>query len=230
MFSPQKAAPARAFHLRCFLSQPQIPRPGGASRRAAGVWEPRGRSGVSPCPPPPAAPAAAPGVWRRLGPALPNGSREVTVLIKVRWLGAASGFLALLLLPEQPEVPPSLRRGDGRKMPAQLGAKSLHPCKMCPPAEGTAVLTACLGVRPHKSLSVSPLPAAASPGCPREDPGLCRVRRGCRGNGDALPHLRHRVRCPGAAGSPRPPRHRSQLQRGFQPRQHPPKPGRGSGR
>ncbi|XP_031973518.1 interleukin-23 receptor isoform X1 [Corvus moneduloides] len=31
---------------------------------------------------PEAAPAAAPGVWRRLGPALPNGSREVTVLIK----------------------------------------------------------------------------------------------------------------------------------------------------
>uniref|UniRef100_A0A674HI82 Fibronectin type-III domain-containing protein n=1 Tax=Taeniopygia guttata TaxID=59729 RepID=A0A674HI82_TAEGU len=33
-------------------------------------------------PAPPAAPAAAPAVWRRLGPVLPNGSREVTVLIK----------------------------------------------------------------------------------------------------------------------------------------------------
>ncbi|XP_053841686.1 interleukin-23 receptor [Vidua macroura] len=31
---------------------------------------------------PEAAPAAAPAVWRRLGPALPNGSHEVTVLIK----------------------------------------------------------------------------------------------------------------------------------------------------
>ncbi|XP_050757355.1 interleukin-23 receptor [Gymnogyps californianus] len=31
---------------------------------------------------PEAAPAAAPDVWRRLGPAFPNGSREVTVLIK----------------------------------------------------------------------------------------------------------------------------------------------------
>nr|XP_041573805.1 interleukin-23 receptor [Taeniopygia guttata] len=31
---------------------------------------------------PEAAPAAAPAVWRRLGPVLPNGSREVTVLIK----------------------------------------------------------------------------------------------------------------------------------------------------
>lgn len=51
MFSPQKAAPARVFHLRCLLSQPQIPRPGGASRRAAGVREPRLRSGVSPCAP-----------------------------------------------------------------------------------------------------------------------------------------------------------------------------------
>lgn len=33
---------------------------------------------------PPAAPAAAPDVWRRLGPAFSNGSREVTVLIKVK--------------------------------------------------------------------------------------------------------------------------------------------------
>lgn len=32
----------------------------------------------------PTAPAAAPDVWRRLGSVFPNGSHEVTVLIKVR--------------------------------------------------------------------------------------------------------------------------------------------------
>ncbi|XP_016155538.1 PREDICTED: interleukin-23 receptor [Ficedula albicollis] len=54
----------------------------------------------------PEAAPAAPAVWRRLGPVLPDGSREVTVLIK-------------------PEVPPSLRspfglQRDGRKSCSQI--------------------------------------------------------------------------------------------------------------
>lgn len=229
--SPQKkAAPAGAFHPRCFLSHRRAP-VGRGFLEGCGCAGAAGSPPVSPrmCArvPSPAAPAAAPAVWRRLGPALPDGSREVTVLIKVRLFRATSQFLALLLLPEQPEGPPSPRSPLAAGM-AQKPQPSLEPnlsiLLNCAAQPGTAVLAACLGVRPHKPLSLSALAAAASPGCPREDPGLCRDRRGPRGSGAAVPHPRHRVHGAGAARSPRPPRHRPQLQRGFQPCQHPPQP------
>ncbi|XP_063262946.1 interleukin-23 receptor isoform X2 [Prinia subflava] len=56
------------FQVRCRLS---------AARGPWSAWSPPFLYST-----PEAAPAAAPAVWRRLGPALPNGSREVTVLIK----------------------------------------------------------------------------------------------------------------------------------------------------
>lgn len=61
------------------------PRPWVGAPR--GGWDPRlvPLRELTPHPTlPPAAPAAAPDVWRRLGPAFSNGSREVTVLIKVK--------------------------------------------------------------------------------------------------------------------------------------------------
>lgn len=94
---------------------------------------------------PPAAPAAAPDVWRRLGPAFPNGSREVTVLIKVKsFLAAPVKFLHGLLLPENspcreavegdalPKEPFDQRDGEKVRPQGVLGAKSLHPCKIHP--------------------------------------------------------------------------------------------------
>ncbi|XP_050163395.1 interleukin-23 receptor [Myiozetetes cayanensis] len=56
------------FQVRCRLSSPDSP---------WSAWSPPFLYTT-----PEAAPAAAPDVWRRLGPAFPNGSHEVTVLIK----------------------------------------------------------------------------------------------------------------------------------------------------
>lgn len=91
----------------------------------------------------------------------------------------------------------------------------------------------CWAVRPQKAQSMCPSvpPAAAAPqGCPREDPGLRRVRREPRGAAAAGAHPRHPVHGAGPAGSPQPPRHRPQFQRGLQPCQNPPEPGCSSGR
>jgi len=51
----------------------------GGYARDAPTWASQGTYRLCP-----AAPAAAPDVWRRLGRLFPNGSHEVTVLIKVR--------------------------------------------------------------------------------------------------------------------------------------------------
>ncbi|KAJ7401482.1 interleukin 23 receptor [Pitangus sulphuratus] len=56
------------FQVRCRLSSPDSP---------WSAWSPPFLYTT-----PEAAPAAAPDIWRRLGPAFPNGSHEVTVLIK----------------------------------------------------------------------------------------------------------------------------------------------------
>ncbi|KAM6079794.1 interleukin-23 receptor isoform 2-T2 [Theristicus caerulescens] len=63
-----KATGAPAWHVRCRLSPANSP------------WSAWSTPFLYTTPE--AAPAAAPDVWRRLGPAFPNGSHEVTVLIK----------------------------------------------------------------------------------------------------------------------------------------------------
>lgn len=110
----------------------------GCEPRLVPLWE------LMPCPTlPPAAPAVAPDVWRRLGPMFPNGSHEVTVLIKVRsFLAAPVKFSRALLLPEDSTCQEAMEsnalpkepfdQSDVGKMRPQrvLGAKSLHPCKI----------------------------------------------------------------------------------------------------
>lgn len=122
----------------------------------------------------PAAPAVPPDVWRRLGPAFPNGSHEVTVLIKVRsfFLAAPVKFACALLLPENgacqeaaeggalPKEPFGQRHGGEDETPphpnVSLG-QNLSILAKSSPAEWTSV--------PHWGCSVldpTPVPTGLS--------------------------------------------------------------------
>ncbi|KAM4896370.1 interleukin-23 receptor [Sylvia borin] len=77
---------------------------------------------------PEAAPGAAPAVWRRLGPALPGGSRQVTVLIKPLPARDARGkILDYAVSSESPEGPRLLCLTAGTECTVQVppGARSL---------------------------------------------------------------------------------------------------------
>ncbi|XP_066048053.1 interleukin-23 receptor [Chamaea fasciata] len=102
------------FQVRCRLS---------AARSPWSAWSPPFLYRT-----PEAAPAAAPAVWRRLGPALPDGSREVTVLIKPLPARDARGrILGYAVSAESPEGPRPLCLTPGTECTVLVppGARSL---------------------------------------------------------------------------------------------------------